>query len=107
VFHQFIRLPALKLFRFPSDHPRVSAHHHLPAEPVRSKGHATLQPVGHPEQSTTIRDISASGIGVIAAVAVDPGTLVHLIIHDHAAHGIVHQCRPEGSAFYIGITLAA
>ena len=85
----------------------MSSHHHLPSEPVRSKGQAILQPVGQPEQSVNIRDISASGIGLLAAATVEPGTLVNIVIHDHAAHGIVHQCRPEGAVFYIGITLAA
>lgn len=107
VFSQFIRLPTLKLLHLPPDYFCVSSHSHLPCEPVRSKGQATLQPVGHPEQSATIRDISASGIGLLAAAAVEPGTLVDIVIHDYAAHGIVHQCRPEGDTFYIGVTLAA
>ncbi|MEI9972439.1 MAG: PilZ domain-containing protein [Ignavibacteriota bacterium] len=85
----------------------MSANHQLPVEPVRSKGQATLQPAGHPEFYADIRDISASGIGVIAANAVDPGTMVRILIHDYAAQGIVHMCRTDDDGFYIGITLAA
>ena len=85
----------------------VSANQQLPEEPVRSKGQATIHAAGYPELEATIRDISAAGIGVVAASLVSPGTPVDIHIHDHAAHGIVHSCRSEGDGFYIGIVLAA
>ena len=85
----------------------MSAKHLWPDEPVRSKGEATLLPRGYPELPATIRDISASGIGVIAAHIVAPGTPVDIHIHDYAAHGTVRCCRPDGDAFYIEIALAA
>ena len=85
----------------------VSPNHQLPEQPVRSKGRATLVAPGHPGLDASVRDISASGIGLVAANAVQPGTLVDIHIHDYAAHGIVHTCRPQGSDFYIAITLAA
>ena len=81
--------------------------HHLPEEPVRSKGEATLLLEGHPELSASVHHISASGIGVVAAHAINPGTAVEIHIHDQKAHGTVEGCRPEGEAFYIAITLAA
>jgi hypothetical protein len=83
----------------------VSVNHELPEEPIRSKGQATLRPAGYPELPATIRDISASGIGIIAATMVSPGTPVDIHIHDHAAHGAVRSCRPEGDGFYIAIEL--
>jgi hypothetical protein len=85
----------------------VSENHQLPAEPVRSKGQATLVRDGYPELLAAIRDISASGIGVIAAHLVDPGTPVEVYIHGHSAHGVVRNCQPEGASFYIAIALAA
>jgi hypothetical protein len=54
-----------------------------------------------------VRDISLSGIGVVAGRVLAAGTPVHVHIHGHAAHGTVASCRPEGSAFYIAIALAA
>jgi hypothetical protein len=85
----------------------VSAQHQLPEEPIRSKGQAILLAAGQPQLPAAIRDISASGIGVVAAKVVDPGTAVDIHIHGHAAHGVVQSCRPEGDAFYIAIDLAA
>lgn len=84
---------------------RVIVNHELPDEPIRSKGQATLLPAGYPELSATIRDISASGIGMIAANMVSPGTRVDIHIHDHAAHGAVQSCQPEGDGFYMAIIL--
>jgi hypothetical protein len=81
--------------------------HQLPEEPVRSKGEATLLPDGHPELPVTIRTISASGIEVVAARSVSPGTPVDVHIHGHAARGTVESCRAEGGAFYIAIELSA
>ena len=78
----------------------------LPEESVRSKGEATILAAGHPGLPAFIRDISASGIGVVAAKLFHPGTPVDIHIHDRAAHGMVQSCRPEGDAFYIGIVLA-
>jgi len=85
----------------------VSTNFQLPEEPIRSKGQATLLAVGHPEFSATIRDISASGIGVLAPNLIDPGTPVDIHIHGHAAQGIVQTCQPEAGGFYLGIALAA
>jgi hypothetical protein len=79
----------------------------LPEEPIRSKGQATLLPAGCPELSATIRDISASGIGALAASLIAPGTPVEIHVHDHVAHGVVRSCQSEGDGFYIGIELAA
>jgi hypothetical protein len=83
----------------------VSVNHELPEEPIRSKGQATLRPAGYPELPATIRDISASGIGIIAATMVSPGTPVDIHIHDHAAHGAVRSCQPDSDGFYIAIML--
>jgi len=83
----------------------VSVKHELPEEPIRSKGQATLRPVGYPEFPAAIRDISASGIGLIAAHMVSLGTLVDVDVHGHAAHGAVRSCRPDGDGFYIAIEL--
>ena len=77
----------------------------LPAHPVRSKGQATVQPDGEDAFPATIRDISPSGIGVLASQAVGPGTFVRIDIHGHAAHGVVNRCADEGPHFYIGVTL--
>ena len=96
-----------KAFPQPADMGNVSAKHQLPAEPIRSKGQATLLAAGHPELSATIRDISAAGIGVVAAGSVIPGTVVDILIHDHSARGVVETCQPEGDRFYIAIALAA
>jgi len=85
----------------------VSTTHQLPEEFIRSKGQATLLPAGHPELPATIRDISASGIGVLAANLLEPGTPVDIHVHGHAAHGVVQSCKAEGAEFYIGIALAA
>ena len=85
----------------------MSAKHQLPEGPIRSKGQATLLPAGHPEQPAAIRDISASGIGVLAANRLNPGTHVEIHVHDRTAHGVVQSCQPEGDGFYIGIVLAA
>lgn len=103
---QFIKPPAIKLSPRASDLWSVNPNHQLPEEPIRSKGQATLLPAGRPELSATIRDISASGIGALAASLIDPGTLVDIHVHDHVAHGVVRSCQPEGDAFYIGIELA-
>lgn len=79
---------------------------HQPCEErVRSKGQATLLPVGHAEFPTSIRDISVSGIGVMAPNPVSPGTFVRIDIHGHAAQGVVQTCQPERDQFYIGIAL--
>jgi hypothetical protein len=83
----------------------VSGKHQLPDEPVRSKGQATVLPDGSSEFPTTIRDVSASGIGVIAPGGVNPGTRVRVDTHGHAAHGVVQSCQPEGNSFYIVIEL--
>jgi hypothetical protein len=85
----------------------VTEQDQLPQEPVRSKGQATLLAAGHPELSVSVRDISASGIGVVAGSLVNPGTSVDIHIHGHAASGVVKTCEPEGNAFYIAIALAA
>jgi hypothetical protein len=85
----------------------VSTTHQLPEEPVRSRGQATLLAEGDPGLPAAIRDISAAGIGVVAATPVGPGTSVDIHIHDRLAHGIVHRCRPEGDEFHIGVVLAA
>ena len=85
----------------------MSANHQLSDRPVRSKGQATILARGHPALPATIRDISASLIGVIAAHVVDPGTAVEISIHGHTASGTVQSCQPQGDAFYIGIALAA
>jgi hypothetical protein len=85
----------------------VNANLQLPEEPVRSKGQATLLAAGRPELPATIRDISASGIGVVAADLMNPGTAVDIHTHGHAAHGAVRSCRPEGDKFYIAIVLEA
>jgi hypothetical protein len=95
------------LSRLPADFSTVSANHHLPEEPIRSKGQATLLPEGRPELPATIRDISASGIGVLARGGLPPGTAVDIHIHGHSASGTVEDCRPEGGEFYINIALAA
>jgi hypothetical protein len=95
----------IKLSSRASDLLLVTGQHQLPEEPVRSKGQATLLPDGHAGLPTTIRDISLSGIGVIAPCSVSPGSHVHIDIHGHAAQGVVHRCQPEGAEFYIGITL--
>jgi len=84
----------------------VSTTHQLPEESVPSKGQATLLPAGLPELPATIRDISPSGIGVLAANLLEPGILVEIHIHGHTAHGVVQVCQPEGDQFYIGIALA-
>ena len=78
-----------------------------PDQPVRSKGEATLLPEGHPELPAQVRDISPSGIGVVADRMLHAGTPVDVHVHGHAARGTVASCRPEGSAFYIAIDLAA
>jgi hypothetical protein len=85
----------------------VSANHQLPGEPVRSKGQATLVAPRFPELPATVRDISASGIGVVTADTVKPGTLVDIHVHDYATHGIVHSYQPQDGGFYIAIALAA
>jgi hypothetical protein len=97
----------IKLSRRPADLCIVTAKHQLPEESIRSKGEATLLPAGCPELPATIRDISASGIGVLAANLLEPGTRLDIHIHGHAAHGVVQICQPEGDGFYIGIALAA
>jgi hypothetical protein len=84
----------------------VIGKHHLPEEPVRSKGQATLLPDGKStELLTTIRDISISGIGLISPGGVSPGTRVRVDTHTHMAHGVVLSCQPEGDRFYIAIAL--
>ncbi len=85
----------------------MSAKHQLPEEPIRSKGEATLLPAGYPELTATVRDISASGIGVLVGNLLEPGTRLDIQIHDYMAHGVVQVCQPEGDGFYIGIALAA
>ena len=104
---QFIKTPTVKFCRQSSDLSSVSAYHQLPEKSIRSKGQATLLPAGYPELSAAIRDISATGIGVIAANLVDPGTLVEIHIHGYTASGVVRNCQPQGDGFYIAIALAA
>jgi hypothetical protein len=105
--HQFIKPLTIKLSSLLSDLPSVSTKHHLPLEPIRSKGQATLQRAGCPDLAVMIRDISAAGIGVFTASLVDPGTAVDIHIHSYAARGEVRDCRPEGEGFYLGIALTA
>lgn len=100
-------MPGIKLSSRPSDLYNVSENYQLPDEPIRSKGQVTLVASGYPELPATVRDISASGIGVLAANLVTPGTQVDIHIHGHSAHGVVHSCQAEGDRFYIGIALAA
>jgi len=80
----------------------VTGKHQLPEEPVRSKGQAPLVPDGSTEFPTPIRDVSVSGIGVIAPGGVSPGTRVRIDTHGHAAQGVVRSCQPEGDRLYIG-----
>jgi PilZ domain len=94
------------LSRQPSDLSTVSTIQLVPEESIRSKGQATLLPAGHAELPATIRDISASGMGVIAATLLEPGTPLDIRIHSHVAHGVVQVCKPEGDGFYIGIVIA-
>ena len=77
----------------------------LPAQRVRSKGQATLQPDGLAEFPATIRDISLSEICVLAPDGVSPGTRVQIHTHGHEARGVVRTCQPEAGQFYIGIAL--
>jgi len=85
----------------------VKEKNHLPEEPVRSKGEATLLPQGYPELSAAVHHISASGIGVVAPRVVSPGTAVEIHVHNHTAHGTVESCRAQGEEFYIAIALTA
>ena len=78
---------------------------HSSEERVRSKGQATLLPDGHAEFPAAIRDISVSGLGVIALNPLNPGTFVRIDIHGHAAQGVVQACQREQDQFYIGIAL--
>ena len=77
----------------------------LPEEPVRSKGEATLLLDGYAELPANIRDVSLSGIGVIASRHVGPGAQVRILTHGHAASGVVQSCQPEGERFYLAIAL--
>jgi hypothetical protein len=95
----------IKLSSRHSDLLSVTGQYQPSEERVRSKGQATLLPVGHAEFPTSIRDISVSGIGVIAPNPVSPGTFVRIDIHGHAAQGVVRSCQPERDQFYIGIAL--
>ena len=83
----------------------MSAQHQLPEEPIRSKGQAILLAAGQPQLPAAIRDISASGIGVVAPRVVSPGTAVEIHVHSHTAHGTVESCRAQGAEFYIAIAL--
>ena len=83
----------------------MSARHHLPQEPVRSKGQATLLPDGHPEMPVAVRDISPLGIGVVAASPLSLETRVEIHIHDHGAGGTVRSCQADGDGFYIAIAI--
>jgi hypothetical protein len=104
---QFSRPISIKLSGLSADLHYVSANHHLPEEPIRSKGQATLFPLGYPELMATIFDISTSGIGVVARNPVTPDTPVDVHIHGHSAHGVVRQCQPQDDGFYLLIELAA
>jgi hypothetical protein len=84
----------------------VSVQQQLPPESIRSKGQATIVPAGYPGWPASIRDISASGIGVLTAHLLDPGTAVDIHSHGYAAHGVVQNCSPHGDGFYIAIALA-
>ena len=83
----------------------MNGQQHLPEEPVRSKGQATLLPEGSKELSATIRDLSVSAIGVIAPSGVSPGTRVCIDTHGHTAQGVVRSCQPVGNGFHIAIAL--
>jgi hypothetical protein len=103
---QFSRPISVKLPAIPADLHCVIPNH-LPQEPVRSKGQATLLPLGYPELPASIYHISASGIGVMASSLVTPGTPVDVRIHGHFAQGVITHCQPEDQGFYLVIDLAA
>ena len=96
---------ALQLSRPGADLFFVTANHQMPDVPVRSKGEAILLLPGVPQMPATIRDISASGIGIVAGGPVEPGTPVEIHVHDHAACGTVASCRADDGAFYILVAL--
>jgi len=95
----------LKLSSLSADILSVTDNQQLPAQAVRSKGQATLHPDGGEDFPTSVRDISPSGIGVLASCPVSPGTFVSVDIHGHAAQGVVQACQPEAGQFYIAIAL--
>ena len=97
----------LKHSRPPADLSVVNENFQLTGQPVRSKGQATLLLDGLPELLVVVRDISPSGIGVVADRMLHAGALVDVSVHGHSACGTVASCRPEGPAFYIAIDWAA
>ena len=74
------------------------------ADPLEGAGYPPARRVS--DMPVTVRDISAAGIGVVAASFVDAGRGVVIHIHGHTASGVVEDCRVEDEGFYIAIALA-
>jgi hypothetical protein len=71
---------------------------------VRSRGRVTLLS-GDKAASGTVYDVSLTGLGVDADIAIHPGAAVKIDGEGFTAAGIVRYCGPHHGRYRIGIEL--